>query len=386
MKKKKTKVFLTGATGVMGMAGLKELISYPDKYSICVLARLTKKNKKKLDTFIKQGIKVIWGDLLDEKSIREGVEFADIILHVGGMVSPMAEHFPERTMKVNVGSMELISSLVKEKETRDPSEVTKVVYIGSVSQYGSKLPPHHWGKVGDPQKAAKFDSYSLSKIKAEETLIQSGIKKWVSVRQTSILHAGLLKKINNPVIFHTPLQGVLEWITVEDSGRLLERICREDVPDDFWCKCYNAGGGQSFRLTNLQFERKLLKAVGCPPPEKIFEPKWFATDNFHGMWFEDSDKLDEILHYRSKDTFDEALSRIKRELPFYFKLTPIVPSPLIKIFMKIVARQAPLGTLSWIKTGDKERIEAHWGSVENYEKITGWKDFEEIKLPVIPKK
>lgn len=386
MKKKKTKVFLTGATGVMGMAGLKELISYPDKYSICVLARLTKKNKKKLDTFIKQGIKVIWGDLLDEKSIREGVEFADIILHVGGMVSPMAEHFPERTMKVNVGSMELISSLVKEKETRDPSEVTKVVYIGSVSQYGSKLPPHHWGKVGDPQKAAKFDSYSLSKIKAEETLIQSGIKKWVSVRQTSILHAGLLKKINNPVIFHTPLQGVLEWITVEDSGRLLERICREDVPDDFWCKCYNAGGGQSFRLTNLQFERKLLKAVGCPPPEKIFEPKWFATDNFHGMWFEDSDKLDEILHYRSKDTFDEALLRIKRELPLYFKLTPIVPSPLIKIFMKIVAQQAPLGTLSWIKTGDKERIEAHWGSVENYEKIAGWKDFEEIKLPVIPKK
>lgn len=378
--KKKTKIFLTGATGVMGSAGLRELTSYPEKYEIKVLARPSKINREKLLPYERKGVKVIWGDLLDETSLRQGIEDADIVLHVGGMVSPMAEHYPEKTLAVNIGSMRLIAGIIKEIESREPLKIIKVVYIGSVSQYGSKLPPHHWGKVGDSLQSAKFDTYSQSKIEAEKILIDADLKKWVSIRQTSILHGGLLRNIGNPVIFHTPLQGVLEWITTEDSGRLLERICRPEVPENFWGKCYNAGGGENFRLTNLEFERSLLKAVGCPAPEKIFEPNWFATDNFHGMWFEDSDKLDEILHFRAKDTFEEALGRIKKTLPFYYKLAPLAPAFIIKMFMKKVAQKPGLGPLSWIKNNEKEKIEAAWGSRELYEKIPDWQNFKEVKL------
>lgn len=360
----------------MGMAGLKELMRYPGKYKVTVLARDSKKNRRKLRDFEEQGIKIIRGDLLDAQSIREGVEGADIVLHVGGMVSPMAEHYPEKTLKVNVGSMKLIASIVKDIETRNPDREIKVVYIGSVSQYGSKLPPHHWGKVGDELKAAKFDTYSESKILAENALKESGVKKWVSIRQTSILHAGLLKNINNPVIFHTPLQGVLEWITTEDSGRLLERVCDPTLPDTFWNKEYNAGGGEKFRKTNYEFESELLKAIGCPPPEKIFETSWFCADNFHGMWFEDSDLLESVLHFRGDDSFEEALQRLKATLPFYYKLSPLAPSFLIKWWMKKVAGKAPLGPLSWVKNKEMEKIEASWGSLEKYSNSPSW---EELK-------
>ena len=375
----KTRVFLTGATGVMGAAGLKELMRYPE-YEITVLARDTKINHKKLRGFEEKGVKVIWGDLLEESKIREGVENADIVLHVGGMVSPMAEHFPEKTMKVNVGSMQLIADIVKEIENKEPNRIVKVVYIGSVSQYGSHLPPNHWGKVGDSEKAAQFDAYAESKILAEKVLKESGIKKWVSIRQTAILHPGLLKKANDPVTFHVPLHGTIEWITTEDSGRLLERLCRTSVPDDFWGKCYNAGGGENFRLTNLEFERAILKAMKCPAPEKIFESNWFALDNFHGIWFEDSDDLDSILHFRQPDTFEAALDRISKTLPWYFKLAPIVHSKLIKIFMKKVASTPGLGPLYWIKSNDKKRIEAAWGSMDNYLKIPSWEELEDMKL------
>ena len=44
---KKT-IFLTGATGTMGWAGLQELIKYPENYAVKVLARPSKKNKEKL--------------------------------------------------------------------------------------------------------------------------------------------------------------------------------------------------------------------------------------------------------------------------------------------------------------------------------------------------
>lgn len=379
--KTKTRVFLTGATGVMGMAGLKELTSRPEKYEVTVLARDTRKNRKKLKPFEGRGVKVVWGDLLDENSLRRGIEKSDIVLHVGGMVSPMADYYPERTLKVNVGAMRLISKIIKELESKEAPREIKVVYIGSVAQYGPKMPPNHWGKASDELKPAKFDAYAESKVLAEKELTEAGLKKWVSIRQTGILHSGLLKNAGNPVAFHTPINGVLEWITAEDSGRLLERLCRKDVPDEFWGKFYNAGGGEPFRLTNLEFERGILKGLGCPPPEKVFEPNWFATDNFHGMWFEDSDALDEILHFREQDTFEEAIARMKKTLPFYYKFTPIVPPVLIKFIMKKVASKKDLGPLMWIKSNDVERIKAHWGSREEYDRIPGWKDLKEIKLP-----
>lgn len=381
MKKEKTRVFLTGATGVMGSAGLKELTNYPENYNVTVLARDSKKNHKKLEAYEKLGVKVIWGDLLDRDKVREGVMNADIVLHVGGMVSPMAEHFPEKTMKVNVDSMKIIAEITKEIEKRESERVIKIVYIGSVSQYGSKLPPCHWGRVGDPQRAAKFDAYAESKILAEKVLIDAGLKKWTSIRQTAILHAGLLKKANDPVTFHVPLMGVIEWISTEDSGRLLERLCRDDVPEEFWGKCYNAGGGEAFRLTNLEFERGILKAMGCPPPEKIFETNWFATRNFHGIWFEDSDDLDNILHYRGKDTFEDALKRISSSLPSYYKLAPLVPAPFIKYYMKKIASTPGLGPLSWLKNNEEKRIAAAWGSREEYAGIPDWKELEQINLP-----
>lgn len=377
-------VFLTGATGVMGTAGLKELMKYPERYEVTVLARDSKKNRKKLRDWEKRGVKIVWGDLLDAGSLRQGIRDADIVLHVGGMVSPVADHYPEKTKEVNIGSARLISGIIKEIEEQIPEREIAMVYIGSVAQYGSKLPPNHWGNAEDEQKAASMDAYAESKIEGEKAVREAGLKKWVSIRQTSILHRGLLRNAGNPVIFHTPPGGVLEWITEEDSGRLLERLCREEVPESFWGKGYNAGGGEKFRMKNSEFERALLKAIGCPPPEKIFDTKWFAADNFHGMWFEDSDALDGILHFREEDDFQSAIRRLKKRLPFYFKLAPLAPSFLIRSYMRRVASKPILGPLWWIKQGDEDRIKACWGSLKKYEELPGWEEIERVKLDRVP--
>lgn len=372
----KTRVFLTGATGMMGSAGLKELLKYPEEYEVTVLARKSKKNIKILTPFLRKGVKVIWGDLLDPHSIEKGAEESDIILHVGGMVSPAADRHPKETIKVNIGSMQLICRVVKKIEETEIGREIKVVYIGSVSQYGSHLPPEHWKGVGSPLSAAKFDAYAYSKIESERILATAGLRKWVSLRQTGILHPGLLTKTNDPIMFHVPLRGVLEWINIEDSGRLLEKVCRKGVPESFWNDFYNIGGGESYRLTNYEFEKKLLKALECPPPEKIFEPHWFATKNFHGVWFTDSDRLESILHYRTGKTFDEYMIEMKKQIHLVFKLAPLAPAFIIKKFMKKVALQSPLGPLSWIKNNDEKRIEAFWGGFSNLNKKQNWQDLD----------
>lgn len=361
------KIFLTGATGVMGSHGLKELTERPDCYEVTVLARDSRKNRKMLAHYIKKGVKVIWGDLLDKEAVSKGVADAEIVLHVGGMVSPAADWYPEKTIETNIGAMRNIIDVACTRK-----DDVKVVYVGSVSQYGNRAVPDHWGQCGDPLIPALFDAYAYSKTEAERMLLDSDLKWWVSLRQTGILHSGLLKKASDPIAFHVPIRGVLEWVTADDSGRLLERVCRDDVPESFWNKCYNIGGGTSYRMTNYEFECELLKGMGCPPPEKVFDSNWFATQNFHGFWFVDSDYLEEILHFRKGDTPQEYFKQMKRELPWYFSLAPIVPAFALKLFMSKVAKTPRLGPMWWIGKDVKERIDASWGSRERWEAIPSW--------------
>lgn len=365
------KIFLTGATGVMGSHGLKELTAIPNRYDITVLARDSKINRKKLATYMQKGVKVIWGDLLDKKAVAKGVTDADIVLHVGGMVSPSADWFPEKTIETNVGAMQNIIEAASPRK-----DEVKVVYIGSVSQYGNRAVPHHWGQCGDSLTPAFFDAYAYSKTEAERILMDSDLRWWVSLRQTGILHSGLLMNASDPIAFHVPIRGVLEWVTADDSGRLLERVCRDEVPDSFWNKCYNIGGGTPYRMTNYEFECELLKGMGCPSPEKIFKSNWFATQNFHGFWFTDSDELENILHFRSGMTPREYFKQMKSELPWYFSLAPIAPAFALKIFMSHVAKTPKLGPMWWIENDLKERIDASWGSRQAWERIPDWKDID----------
>ena len=62
---KKTTVFLTGATGTMGYAGMTEILRYPDKYELRILARPSKKNKALLAPLASNHspLAIIWGDL-----------------------------------------------------------------------------------------------------------------------------------------------------------------------------------------------------------------------------------------------------------------------------------------------------------------------------------
>lgn len=369
--KARKRVFMTGATGVMGMAAMKEFMGRLDRFSITVLARPGDKNRKKLQPFVVKGVNVVWGDLMNPEDIKRGVADADFVLHVGGMVSPAADYFPEKTYKVNTQSMRYIIEAVKE---RDESDNVGIVNIGSVSQYGEHLPPHHWGRTSDPQRQSGIDMYALSKVEAEKMLSDSGLKKWVSLRQTGILSPALLNNATDPIAFHVPVRGVLEWVTAEDSGRLLANVCEDWVPDDFWRRSYNVGGGKSYRLTNYEFESMLMKALHCPPPEKVFDVRWFATRNFHGMWFEDSDLLDDVLHFRNGETAEEYFKRLAGSLPWYYRLTPIVPAFAIKLLMRWVAGRNQLAPLYWKKHNIEERIKYHFGSREEWDALPDWEN------------
>jgi nucleoside-diphosphate-sugar epimerase len=368
----KAKICVTGATGTMGMATLRELINRTDRFDIVAFARPSKNNPKKLASFMSHsGCSVVWGDLMNINDVRHAVSDADYILHMGGMVSPQADYYPQRTLIVNVeGTRNVVNAVLEGSK----SETAKFVYVGSVAQSGDRRPPLHWSRTGDPLEISIGDAYALSKVEAEKVVVDSGLKHWVSLRQTGILYPELLLKGSDPITFHVPLKGLLEWATAEDSGRLMANVCEASVPDNFWNKFYNIGSGESYRLSNYEFEKLLMKALGCPPPEKVFEPSWFVLKNFHSQWWQDSDVLESIVPFRSGETCDEYFKRMANSVPWYFKLAPIAPAFLIKAGMKMVAKRKPLGTLYWLSAGVENKIKAYFGSKEEWQAIPNWKE------------
>ncbi|HOH71908.1 MAG TPA: NAD(P)-dependent oxidoreductase, partial [Paludibacteraceae bacterium] len=239
-------------------------------------------------------------------------------------------------------------------------------------QTSDRNEPIHWGRTGDPICISVYDHYAISKTQAEQAIVESGIKNWVSLRQSGILYPAILKNYD-PIMFHVPLRGVLEWATVEDSGRLLANLCEDNVPDEFWNRFYNIGSGKEYRLSNYEFECLLLKTISCPPPEKIFNPEWFVLRNFHGQWYLDSDVLENYLHFRANIPVEDYFKQMGRQVPWFFHLAAIVPTFIIKWAMRPMAFKKQWGTQSWIKDNDQNRINAYYGSIENWKNIPDWK-------------
>lgn len=374
MKPKKS-VLLTGATGVMGFATLRQFVDRLDRFNIKLLVRDSSKNRKKLKRFLNdERIDIIWGDLLDADAVRRAVSGSDFVLHMGGLVSPLADWAPQKALDVNVGAVRNIIDAIK----RMPyNEQPALVYVGSVAQTSDRSEPCHWGRTGDPIMVSVYDYYGISKVIAERIVVESGLRRWVSLRQSGILHAGLFAKSSDPITFHVPLRGVLEWATVEDSGRLMANVCEDNVPEYFWNNFYNIGSGEQYRLSNYEFEKLILSAVGTPPPEKIFEPDWFATRNFHGCWYADSDRLEELVPFRANIPVKDYFEMMARKAPWWTRLAPLAPASIVKRRMRKVALTPGLGTLDWIRRDDCElKITAFFGSRDKRDAIKGWSELD----------
>ena len=279
------KILITGATGTMGLECLKQLSSDLDMLHLIISARDSSKNRIALKDYINlDAVTIKWGDLTDYSYVRECVKDADIILHIAAFVSPAADYNPKKAMQINYGSTRNLLRAVRESGRENE---TRFVYIGTVAETGERLPPIHWGRVGDPIKPSMFDYYAVSKVAAERLVIESGLRYWVSLRQTGIIGPAM-SRIWDAIMLHNCFDNVLEYVSDRDSGRLLRNLCvfeiNQSLSSSFWGHIYNIGGGESCRIDTYHLYQNSYGMMGISNLNRVLNPKWQATRNFHGQY------------------------------------------------------------------------------------------------------
>ncbi len=390
---RKELVLLTGASGSMGLETFKLLWEKRDRYEIVLLLRPSKKNRKKFKKYerqaevkllteggvgiaVGQGLKIVWGDVLKREDVVEACRGIDWCLHPMALISPEADRNPEMAEKVNArGTRYLVEAI----EAENPEHI-KLVYIGTVAEYGDRLPPVHLCRTGDPVLPSVFDHYAISKVKGELAVMQSRIKYKVSLRQTFIMIPDLLS-LKDPIMYHQPINSCMENITARDSGRLLVNCLDIGNDSDFWGSYYNISGGPGCRIIFLELLKGIYGMLGIRY-QKVMERNWFALKNFHMAFYEDSSKLNAHLHHwDGGQSLEDYYSEVWKKLPIFLKATAWC-AKYIPPFRWLVeaATRGQLkklayhrdGTMGWIENRDTERINAFYGSMEAYNKIPGW--------------
>lgn len=367
----KKKIFLTGASGSMGSMGLKEILK-DENNTVVTLVLPTERDRKIMEEYKDNPrVQIYWGDLTNYEDVKTCVQGVDMVLHVGAFVSPEADSHPKKAMQVNYGSTINIINAIKEQPNKDS---IKLVYIGTVAETGDRMPPIHWGRIGDPLKPSVHDYYAVSKIAAERAVIESGLKYWVSLRQTGIMSKKMVQ-IEDGIIFHGGLDNVLEYVSDRDSGILLGNICK-DLPEGFWGHIYNIGGGEACRISFHDMLQDMFKRIGISNLDYIFEGNWFGTRNFHGQYYLDSDKLNDFLHFRN-DSLDYYYNLYLDQLGSITTLSKaltklpggeiLIGSILKKKFSKLAMSEH--GTMNFIKNNRTDFIDPFFISKEHWEKI-----------------
>ena len=372
----KYNIALTGATGNMGLETLKQLMEIEDINIVKVLIR--KESKKFANKFIKDygnRVEIIFGYLHNREDCEKLIKDCHYVLNLAAVIPPKSDKFPKLAHQTNyIGVKNIVDIL----ESINKNNCPKLVHISTVALYGNRNEKHPYGRVGDPLLISPYDAYSYSKLKGERYVLDSSLENRAIIRQTAMLHKKMLNdNISEGLMFHTCYNAPLEWVTARDSGLLMKRIIEEDIKgkldDYFWKGCFNLGSKAENRKTGYDIFNDGFKLIGGST-KSYMKPNWNATRNFHGLYFYDGNKLEDLFSYQ-KESVNDYWKEIEKNY-WYYSLAKIVPASLISFFaIKRLLSDSNSPTY-WRRNKEDGKIIASFGSIEAFDNLSKkWEDF-----------
>ncbi len=310
------KVLVTGAGGTVGLQVIRFLLS-EGKYEITALELKDKHVYKRLKPFRKR-INIVYGDVTDEQIIDALVKDHDIVIHLAGVLPSLANVREDLCKAVDFEGTKTIVNSIK-----DYNPDCFLLYASSTSIYG-KQDNNEEITVKTKPNIDEYDYYSKYKLESEK-YIKDNIKCYSIFRLAYILG----DPGRESLIYNVPLKTEMEVLSAEDAGYAF--VCAIDFMKNVNKKIFNVSGGVKFRTTYRDYLIKIFKTYGL---SIRYLSTWLSAEkNYYGSFYADGDKLDDILHFRSKnlDVYYNLLDK--------YKITRLIPRLLALPFILIYSRK-----------------------------------------------
>ena len=318
------RVLVTGGAGRLGINVCKEFLN--DGFQVRVFDLDTPRNRESIKA-LEDKAEISWGDITKPDSVRKALEKVDAVVHMAGILPPVADEKPELCAKVNVGGTKILVDLIKEKGGHIP-----FIFTSSVTVFGPSpdaTEPISVDKAIPHPKGA----YPETKLKAENAIKESGID-YLILRLTAIMYFDFevsdLKRM-----FCMPLDTRVEFCHPDDLAVAILNAAR--YFDAVKGNTLVISGGPDQRMLYRDMVGNIIGIMGLPlPPAEKFTKEPYCLD-----WY-DTAKSQELLKYQQK-TFadylkDYSIGLTRRYtnlfLPFMRYLVSPVFGKLVVQFMK----------------------------------------------------
>lgn len=306
------RVLITGAAGSIGTNVIKYLLS-EGKYEITALDLRTKNSQKKLKKY-RRRINIIYGDMNDSVLMDALVRDQDYIIHLGGVLPPLADIKRGLSESIEYNGT---ANMIKAINFYNPN--CFFVYASSTTIYG-KI---EHATIKSKANILDIDYYSNTKLKTEE-LIKNKLKSYTIIRFPFIL----CNPKTNSFMYNVPKNSMVESITDNDAAYLLVNTLNKE--NELNKKIWNAGGGESCTASYREILANVLEIYGLS--FKYLLNLLFIDKNFYSHIYDDSDKLNEILEFRS-DSLTSYYMRLKRQTKNR-SLQKILAKPFVALLRK----------------------------------------------------
>ncbi len=285
------RVLVTGASGAIGIKVIKYLLS-EGKYEITALDLRSKDNQKKLRKY-RRRVNLIFGDINDNVLMEALVKDQDYIIHLAGVLPPLADIKKDISRLVEYNGTE---NIIKAINFYNPE--CFLIYASSTTLYGDISEASVTSKIN----ILPIDYYSNNKKKCEK-LIQSKLKNYTILRLPLVL----CNPKSGAFMYNGKRNRMVEAITDNDAAYLF--VSAINHGKELNRKIFNATGGESMRDTYANILANVLNIYGLSI--KYLANLFFMDKNFYTHIYTDGDKLNDILEFRS-DSLSSYYMRLKR--------------------------------------------------------------------------
>jgi nucleoside-diphosphate-sugar epimerase len=240
----------------------------------------------------------VWGDVTQAGQVRAALEGIDAVVHMAGILPPLAYDNPDLARRVNVGGTRTLVEAMKGEGRGIP-----LIFTSSVAVFGPT--PDACEPISpDSNSPRPRGAYGETKLEAENVIRESGLD-YVVLRLTAIMYF-TFDTSDFKRIFSVPLENRVEFCHPDDLS-----LAIRNAIDNFEAlrgQTLVVSGGPEQRMLYRDMVGAMLAVMGLPlPPAGKFTREPYYLD-----WY-DTSKSQELLGYQRR-TFGDYLRDYSRGL------------------------------------------------------------------------